>query len=986
MVRSLISKWYLITIGVFLTNLSFSQTTIFSESGGGTTAGWSYIENSGSQPIDKGSYWLVESGSTSDYVITASYDLCAYASATFTIDVATYGSGTANPAIVEVSYDGGATYTDNFTTNTPSSSSYIAGGTFTLSQTSAQVVIRISNAGTSGRGVRLRNLELTATGSGSCGGTHTVTFDGNGNDGGSMSNQTASSPTALTANGYTQTGCAFTGWNTASDGSGTSYADGATYSFGADITLYAQWSCSGGNCASETFSNIGTSGSYGTKTWTGDDGVGWTATDAREDQTLTGKAITLRNGSLTNDTPYPNGCGVLTFDYARVFSGNSTLKVFVNGTQYGADITVSSTASTTWSMAINVSGNVSIELRNSGNRTIIDNLSWTCFAACTGPSTQASFTSFSSVNSTSFDINFTAGNGNGRIVVISAGSAVSSAPTSGTTYTANTVFGSGSDISGGSGDYVVYDGTGTSVTVTGLTANTTYYVTIFEYATGGSTDPCYNTSTTGNTGNTTTPCAAVAEPTSPSSGISFTNVGCDGFQIDWTSGNGANRIFVVSSAAITGNPSDQTAYTASATYGSGSTLNAGEYVVYNGSGNSVTVTGLSINTTYFVEIFEYNGTIANCDENYLISSTVTSSQTTLSACTNPELTGILVDACGGSSEGINEFFTFDNGTSALNVDDITVTFPSAGTYCNTSCSAGFVTNSTFVNQLNTTAGCAGLFVEADPIPAGASVIVFTGSNPTYAFDFSGLCGSGPYYALLLDNTSTSGRFANYNSTCSNRTLTVDFNGTTDAVTYDRCLLSHADGDYVSFASDGTATYANDGCTPTATLPIELLDFNGKSYQDYNELYWHTATEINNDYFEVQKSIDGLEFYKIGTIKGAGNSSTTLSYSLKDKAPESINYYRLKQVDFDGTTSFSKTIVLKGNLQIEVQIYQDETNFSIVLGRNEPVTIQVMNAMGQIVYSNQMIGAHSIAKSQFSGGIYFVRIQNESFTETYKVIF
>ena len=476
------------------------------------------------------------------------------------------------------------------------------------------------------------------------------------------------------------------------------------------------------------------------------------------------------------------------------------------------------------------------------------------------------------------------------------------------------------------------------------------------------------------------------EPTSASSGISFSNVGCDGFQIDWTSGNGANRIVVVSAATITGNPTDQTAYSANTVFGSGSTLNAGEYVVYNGSGNLVTVTGLNTNTTYFVEIFEYNGTIANCEENYLTSSTVTSSQATLSACSNPELTGILVDACGGSTEGINEFFTFDNGTSALNVDDITVTFPFAGTYCNTSCSAGFVTNSTFVNQLNTTAGCAGLFVETDPIPAGASVIVFTGSNPTYAFDFSGLCGSGPYYALFIDNTSTSGRFANYNSTCSNRTLTVDFNGTTDDVTYDRCLLSNTDGDYVSFASDGTATYANDGCTPTATLPIELLDFNGKSYQDYNELYWHTATEINNDYFEVQKSIDGLEFYKIGTVKGAGNSSTTLSYSLKDKAPESINYYRLKQVDFDGTTSFSKTIVLKGNLQIDAQIYQDETNFSIVLGRNEPVTIQVMNAMGQIVYSNQMIGAHSIAKSQFSGGIYFVRIQNESFTETYKVIF
>ncbi len=72
--------------------------------------------------------------------------------------------------------------------------------------------------------------------------THTVTFDGNGADGGAMSNQVASSPTALTANAFTRTSYTFSGWNTASDGSGTAYTDGASYDFAADITLYAQWS------------------------------------------------------------------------------------------------------------------------------------------------------------------------------------------------------------------------------------------------------------------------------------------------------------------------------------------------------------------------------------------------------------------------------------------------------------------------------------------------------------------------------------------------------------------------------------------------------------------------------------------------------------------------------------------------------------------------------------------------------------------------
>ena len=69
---------------------------------------------------------------------------------------------------------------------------------------------------------------------------HTVTFNANGGTG-TMSTQTANVPTALTLNTFTRTGYSFSGWNTAANGSGTAYADGATYSFAADITLYAQW-------------------------------------------------------------------------------------------------------------------------------------------------------------------------------------------------------------------------------------------------------------------------------------------------------------------------------------------------------------------------------------------------------------------------------------------------------------------------------------------------------------------------------------------------------------------------------------------------------------------------------------------------------------------------------------------------------------------------------------------------------------------------
>ncbi|WP_431110103.1 T9SS type A sorting domain-containing protein [Winogradskyella poriferorum] len=158
-------NFYLFLITIFATSLGFGQTTIFNEAGGGTApAGWTFENNVTSNDIDRGSYWLVEDGPTNDFIITDTYDLSSYGSATFTLDVATFGSGTNNSAKIEISDDGGSTYTQVEVSNTPSSSSYIDGGTFSLNSLTSQVVIRISSNGTTGKDVRLRNLELVAVG------------------------------------------------------------------------------------------------------------------------------------------------------------------------------------------------------------------------------------------------------------------------------------------------------------------------------------------------------------------------------------------------------------------------------------------------------------------------------------------------------------------------------------------------------------------------------------------------------------------------------------------------------------------------------------------------------------------------------------------------------------------------------------------------------------------------------------------------------
>ncbi len=155
-------KIYFLLFTILVSSSVVAQISVFDVAGGGAfPAGWTSSNVAGSNDIDRGSYYLVEAGDPSDEIVTAIYDLSAFSSAEFTLDVASFGSGDHNEAQIEISFDGGATYTQTEVSTTTTGSSYIDGGTFTLNMVSNQVQIRISNTGVSGRGVRLRNLVLT---------------------------------------------------------------------------------------------------------------------------------------------------------------------------------------------------------------------------------------------------------------------------------------------------------------------------------------------------------------------------------------------------------------------------------------------------------------------------------------------------------------------------------------------------------------------------------------------------------------------------------------------------------------------------------------------------------------------------------------------------------------------------------------------------------------------------------------------------------
>lgn len=100
----------------------------------------------------------------------------------------------------------------------------------------------------------------------------------------------------------------------------------------------------------------------------------------------------------------------------------------------------------------------------------------------------------------------------------------------------------------------------------------------------------------------------------------------------------------------------------------------------------------------------------------------------------------------------------------------------------------------------------------------------------------------------------------------------------------------------------------------APLPVELLYFTGSRLDEENVLLkWETTSEVNNDYFEVERTLNpALGYETVGTVKGHGNASSNVQYQWPDPNTfGTYTYYRLKQVDFDGTFTYSTIIAVRG---------------------------------------------------------------------------
>jgi hypothetical protein len=191
-----------------------------------------------------------------------------------------------------------------------------------------------------------------------------------------------------------------------------------------------------------------------------------------------------------------------------------------------------------------------------------------------------------------------------------------------------------------------------------------------------------------------------------------------------------------------------------------------------------------------------------------------------------------------------------------------------------------------------------------------------------------------------------------------------------------------------FARQGTAadaiTAVVDGfrvaTTWILTIPVEMTTFTAKKVGSANKLAWQTATEINNYYFDVERSNDGATFQNIGKVKGVGNTNTLSNYDFMDENPlAGTNYYRLQQVDVNGKTTTSKTVAVNSNGKGSVKVFPTlaTDKLSVLTTSEKEEAFEIVNLAGQIVAQGRLTSSADVQISQLAKGNYVLKIAGDA---------
>jgi hypothetical protein len=360
------------------------------------------------------------------------------------------------------------------------------------------------------------------------------------------------------------------------------------------------------------------------------------------------------------------------------------------------------------------------------------------------------------------------------------------------------------------------------------------------------------------------------------------------------------------------------------------------------------------------------------------------------------------DAMNVGSGGSVETY---NATVTINNEDITVA--SGGSWIDTASTISadnFNIDGTFMSTGTVTAGTdfivdggTAVFGPGGFLSTGDDLKVYGGGSFTLEF------GAGAAITdNVVNNTSGGGGGTSSQGTiliCDTMTVGGDFTVFNTTPNSSACgcgsgvlIVQGSFSDNESPPCDFAACAGGGAICTSATLPVTWLDFEGRLVEtDKVELIWSTASEINNEGFQIERSFKNLNFEKIGFIEGHGNSREIRTYAFTDRGlMPGDYYYRLKQVDYNGDYDYSKVIAVRSELPKEIRIYPNPSQalFSVVLPKDVIVgTYRLVDVSNNEVQLNttRVNGGMILDASELKPGVYFLLLYHDAVVTTHKLV-
>ena len=301
---------------------------------------------------------------------------------------------------------------------------------------------------------------------------------------------------------------------------------------------------------------------------------------------------------------------------------------------------------------------------------------------------------------------------------------------------------------------------------------------------------------------------------------------------------------------------------------------------------------------------------------------------------------------------------------------------------------------------NYTFGGMGLELNATNMAPGMTTVTrVTGAH----LNGNGYQSVNRYFIITPANNGNTGSIIKFNyydgelNSLSDNDLAVYRHRTNGKWEYDGYNSRNTGSNYLMASADtlGTVT-AGSILNP---LPVEMLSFDAKLFNPQTaKLNWATASEINNDHFDIERSEDGKSFLKVGEVKGNGNTNTISDYDYYDNfgiTTAAILYYRLRQVDYNGEYKYSdiRKLKLSGqdhNFRAWYNSSTDKTEAFVFYEKETHASLRMIDIQGKLIAEQQVtfpVGESHLQLEMYglAQGIYTISIADENKMEVKRVM-